>query len=198
MQIDPANLSSGECYKLLVASLVPRPIAWVMTRSAAGKPHLAPFSYFGAVTASPPTLMLGVDRRRGLPKVTTRNLLKTREAVVHIPDHTLAQVMVDSSAEAEPEVDQLAALGLHTVAGAAVSVPRLAAPKVAFECQLEQHLEVGSASSDVLLLRVVHFHLADEILVDGQPDPILLGAVARLGGNAYCDTRSAYDVSRRT
>src|ERR1700722_12841008 len=56
MIVSPSELPYSESYNLLISSVVPRPIAWVSTVSAAGQPNLAPFSFFNAVCADPPLL----------------------------------------------------------------------------------------------------------------------------------------------
>jgi flavin reductase (DIM6/NTAB) family NADH-FMN oxidoreductase RutF len=44
--IDPSNLDPQSVYKLLIGSVVPRPIAWTSTVSREGVRNLAPFSFF--------------------------------------------------------------------------------------------------------------------------------------------------------
>ena len=196
MQLDPQQLSSSDRYKLIISTIVPRPIAWISTTSPEGVVNLAPFSYFGAAAASPPLLMVSIGRRNGQPKDTARNILATREAVVHIPDRSLAESMVQTSAELDSAHSELDLIGLRVTPSCKIGVPRLVDAKVAFECVLHQHLEVGDGPGDLFLLRAVYFHISDDILVDGLPDPAKLGAVGRLGGDAYCDTTAPFDLVR--
>ncbi|CAA9441643.1 MAG: Nitrilotriacetate monooxygenase component B [uncultured Rubrobacteraceae bacterium] len=46
MIIDPSGLDPQSVYKLLIGSVVPRPIAWTSTVSREGVRNLAPFSFF--------------------------------------------------------------------------------------------------------------------------------------------------------
>ncbi|MDJ0520468.1 MAG: flavin reductase family protein [Planctomycetota bacterium] len=196
MQIDPSTLTPKDAYLLMTACLVPRPIGWASTVSADGVPNLAPFSYFGGVSSSPMTVMLSVGRRRGRPKDTGANLLATEEAVLHIATRSLADAMVATSAEAEPDVDEFALAGLTAVPSERVAPPRIAEAAIAMEAVLRHHMEVGAGPVDMFLLEVVRLHLEDDVLVDGRPDPARLAAVGRLGGTAYCDTSYPFHIAR--
>jgi flavin reductase (DIM6/NTAB) family NADH-FMN oxidoreductase RutF len=196
MQIDPQSLSPRERYRTLIACLIPRPIAWVSTLDRNQLANLAPFSFFGGVTAQPPTVMLSVGRRRGEQKDTARNVLATREAVIHIPHRRLAEAMVATSAEVAPEVDEFTLVGLATAPAIRVKPPRLADAAIALESRLVKHLEVGTGPSDLFLLEVVQLHLADTYLDAGLPMPQKLAAVGRLGGDEYCDTTRVFSIPR--
>jgi flavin reductase (DIM6/NTAB) family NADH-FMN oxidoreductase RutF len=196
MRIDPSEQTTPDNYKLMIASVVPRPIGWVSTLAADGTLNLAPFSYFGAVTAAPPTLFLSVGRRRGERKDTARNLLDTGEGVVHVPHRPLAEAMVKTSVEAAPDVNEFDFAGLGQVPSDRVRPPRVAGAAIAFECRVGQHLEIGAGPNDVFLLEILLVHLADDILSAGLPDPAKLAGVGRLGGNGYSDTSAPFFIAR--
>jgi flavin reductase (DIM6/NTAB) family NADH-FMN oxidoreductase RutF len=196
MELDPTTLRGPDRYRLLIACLLPRPIAWVSTLSPQGTANLAPFSFFAGVTSHPPTVMLSVARRRDQPKDTSRNLIATGECVIHIPPRALAEAMVATSAEVGPEVDEFALVGLEQALSFAVRPPRVAAAPIAMECRLSQHLQVGTLPTDVFLLEIVHLYVSDEVLDSGLPDPVRLAAVGRLGGEQYCDTHEVFTIAR--
>ncbi|MFM8385780.1 MAG: flavin reductase family protein [Planctomycetia bacterium] len=197
MQVDTQGLAPGAAYRLMIACLVPRPIAWASTLSARGEPNLAPFSYFGGVSSQPPLVMLSVGRRRdGSRKDTAANLLATREAVLHIPDRAHAAAMVATSAEVAPGVDEFGLAGLARVPSAHVRPARVAGAPIAMEGVLERHMEVGDGPVDLFLLRLLCFHVDDALLVDGLPDPARLAALGRLGSDAYCDTAHPFSLPR--
>ncbi len=198
MQIDPASLSPRDAYHLMIACVIPRPIAWTSTVDAEGRPNLAPFSFFGGVTSNPMTVMVSVGRRGGAEKDTGANLKATGEAVVHICTRPLAEEMVATSAEAAPGVSEFALAGLQPAPSTKVKPPRVEGAAVAMEARVAHHLEVGEAPVDLFLLEVVHLHLDPALLVDGRPDPALLRAVGRLGGAGYCDTAAPFEVRRPT
>ena len=196
MLVDPAQLPARDAYRWLIACLIPRPIAWVSTLSEAGVPNLAPFSFFGGLTSDPPLVMVSVGRRKGARKDTAANLLAVREAVIHIPDRPHAAAMVATSAEVGAEVDEFDLARLTKAPALRVKPWRVAEAPIALEAVLERHLELGNGPVDVFFLRVVLFHVADHLLVDGLPDPARLAAVGRLGGEHYCDTAQPFRVPR--
>lgn len=102
MELDPATLSPADAYRWTIACLVPRPVAWVSTLGPAGRPNLAPFSFFGGVSSDPPIVMVSVGFSRGRRKDTATNLLATGEAVVHVAHRALAETMVATSAWTPP------------------------------------------------------------------------------------------------
>jgi flavin reductase (DIM6/NTAB) family NADH-FMN oxidoreductase RutF len=104
--------------------------------------------------------------------------------------------MVQSSAELEPDVDEITLTGLDAVPGLRVTAPRLRDAAIALECKVLQHLEIGQKQSDVFFIEVVYAHIADDVLDGPLPDPGKLAAVGRLGGNSYCDTAAPFFVER--
>lgn len=197
MQIDPRALDRRTAYLWLTSSLIPRPIAWITTTDPSGVLNLAPFSFFGGVTSDPMTVMVSIGRRSdGTHKDTARNLLASGEGVVHIPTHDEAELMVASSAGFAPDRSEVEALGLVTAPSVDVAVPRLADARLALEARSVRHLEMGRGPVDVFFLEILRIHAADEIVLDDLPDPARLGAVGRLGGSGYCDTRVPFAVER--
>lgn len=196
MQLDPAEMDRRYAYRLLTACVIPRPVGWISTLSATGAANLAPFSFFGGVTSDPPTVMISVGRRKGEHKDTARNLLDTKEAVVHIAHRALASQMVATSAEVAADVDEFDLAGLSRFPGTVVKPFRIVEAAIAMECQVVFHQEVGNGPVDLFLLEIVRFHLDDRFLQDGLPDASKLAAVGRLGGAEYCDTTKTFAVER--
>ena len=196
MEIDLRTLSPQEAYRLLITLVVPRPIAWVSTLDAEGRPNLAPFSFFGGVTTHPPIVMVSIGRRDGRPKDTAANLLATGEGVVHVCHRPLAPQMVATSANPDAETDEFELAGLTKAPSVRVGAWRIAEAAVALEAKVERHLEIGAGPNDVFLLEVVHAHVDDAFVVAGHADPAKLEAVGRLGGSHYCDTASPFEVVR--
>lgn len=172
-----------DIYRLLSSLIVPRPVAWVATLGEQGTVNLAPYASFQGVP-SPPTLVLGVSRRKdGSLKDTHRNLRERGEAVVHLADHPLLGAMHASAEEVGPEVSELERLGLRTEPSSVVAPPRLAGAPAALECRLNREVPLGP-SSDLLLLDVLLVHVAEHIWNGGAgcADPEKWEPVARLNG----------------
>ncbi len=194
MEVDPNDLDRRNAYYYMTASVVPRPIGWASTVSEAGVVNVAPFSFFNAVCADPPMVMLTNGRRRGERKDTANNLLATKEAVIHIPTRPLAEAMVQTSAGLPPEESEMEFAKLTAAPSKRVKPPRIAEAAIAMETKLVQHLEIGNGT-DLFLLEVVYFHFDDAVLVDGLPDPTKLAAVGRLGGIRYCETTDVFEIA---
>ncbi|RMH02136.1 MAG: flavin reductase family protein [Planctomycetota bacterium] len=196
--LDPATLDRRRAYRLLTAVLVPRPIAWVTTRSPAGVVNAAPFSFYGGISSDPPLLGLGVGRRRdGSRKDTARNALETGELVVHLAETDHLDQLVATSAEYPPERSEPEALGLGLEPGERVAVPGLAGTRVRLECRLDRHLELGRGPVDFLIAEVLAFRLDPSLLgADGLPDEAALHPVGRLGGRLYAPVGERIELPR--
>jgi len=199
LSIQPEEMAARDFYRLLTSLVVPRPIAWVSTVGADGTPNLAPFSFFNAVSGSPPTLMVSIGQRHGRPKDTLRNIQETGEFAVHIVSENLAQAMNLSSGEYAYEVDEFERSGLDCVACTDIRPPRIASARAAFECRLTQTVPVQGSTSTMVLGLVLRVHLGRELLrPNGQADARLLRPVARLGGNEYAHLGPVFSMERPT
>ena len=200
MEADPATRSHGANYHFLTSAVMPRPIAWVTTLDpATGVVNAAPFSWFNAVCAEPPMLMLAIQRRSdGAPKDTLRNLRATGECVVNVAPKALAREMVRTSGDYPPEVSEVLEAGLATAPSAKVRPPRLAGSPVHFECRLHQEIPLGPAqATSLVLLEAVHLAADDGVLdARGNVDPARLTLVARMGGAEYLDTERHFTMQR--
>src|SRR5262245_26819747 len=129
MILDPAKSSVREVYLMLISSVVPRPIAFVSTRSAAGVTNLAPFSYFNGVSSKPPivSVSIGYRRWRGaiVKKDTLRNIEETGEFVVNVATEALLAQVNQSSAEYPPDVSEISEVGLTPLPSDLVKPPRI-------------------------------------------------------------------------
>lgn len=197
LSLDPDQLDRKERYLLMVSSVIPRPICWISTISGEGITNLAPFSFFGAVSSDPPTVMLSVGRRRdGSHKDTARNLLDTSEGVIHICQQQEGATMVASSEGLPPGQSEIDHLALATVASDQVRPPRLRDGAIALEAKVVHHREQGNGPVDLFLLEAVRFHLRHDLLVDRLPDAGQVEALGRLGGSLYCDTSTPFIIER--
>lgn len=191
MKIIAAEQSKQDNYKLMIGSIVPRPIALVTSVSADGVANAAPFSYFNIVGVEPPLLMVSSMRKpHGVMKDTAVNVTTTKEFIVHVVSKDIVEQTNTTSLEAPPDVDELEMAGLATIAGEHVQVPRIRDARIAMECRLVQHLPVGmdaggSPTSDVLIGEVIAFHIDDDLYADGRIDVDRLQPISRLAGVTY-------------
>jgi flavin reductase (DIM6/NTAB) family NADH-FMN oxidoreductase RutF len=197
LSFDPATLSVRENARLLMSIVVPRPIGWASTISADGVLNLAPFSYFNAVESNPPMVMLSMARRKGEHKDTLRNIQETGEFVVNIADESLAEALMMTSGEYEPEVDEFEVAKLTTAPSIAVRPPRVALAPAALEVKLTQLVPVTETGYTLAIGRVVFFHVRDGLLrANGLVDPQLLRPLARLGGDEFATLGRIFELPR--
>ncbi|SFJ15283.1 NADH-FMN oxidoreductase RutF, flavin reductase (DIM6/NTAB) family [Paenibacillus sp. UNC496MF] len=198
--IDPDALSERDNYKLMIGSIIPRPIAWVTTLTPSGTVNAAPFSYFNIVTANPPLVSISVGRRDGAMKDTSRNAAALGEFVVHIPDERNVGAMNRTAAALGPEESELDAAGLTAVPSEAVRVPGIAEAAVRLECVLERIVPLGgteeSPASDLLIGRIVRYHFRDGVYDAGHIDPAALRPVSRLAGTGYAKLGEIFHLDR--
>ena len=201
---DPAEHEPGNLYKLMVGTIVPRPIAWVSTVDANGVRNLAPFSFFTGVCANPPVIAFcPVNRGNpapGMPlrKDTLRNIHETGEFVVNIVPERLAAQMNVTSADVPADVDEFELAGLTALPGVIVGAPRVAEAPVHMECNLLQVVEVspGPLGGNIVLGQVVRFHVRHDLLKNYRIDPDKLDAVGRMAGATYSRTRDRFELER--
>ncbi|SFF21137.1 NADH-FMN oxidoreductase RutF, flavin reductase (DIM6/NTAB) family [Paenibacillus catalpae] len=201
IRIDPEEISERENYKLLTGTIIPRPIALVTTLSEDGVLNAAPFSYFNIVTADPPLISVSVQRKKGIPKDTSRHAIARGEFVVHIADEAYVEKLNVTAANLPPEESEVALAGLTAVPSEHISVPGIAEAKVRLECVLEQAIPLGGTAeapaADLLIGRVVRYHL-DEAVVDERRhvDAAALQPVSRLAGSSYAKLGEQFEVER--
>ena len=184
-------------YKLLVDSIVPRPIAFVSTVSPEGVNNLAPFSFFNAVCADPPTILF-CPTNRTPAKDTLANVRATGEFVVNIVGEDIAEKMNLCSGEYPPGVDEFQLSGLTPAPSDLVKPPRVKEARVNMECKVLQIIPINDKpwGGNVVLGQVIRFHVDDGLLKDSRIDAGKLLAIGRLGSNEYSRTRDRFELVR--
>lgn len=193
---DFAELDARQRYKLLIGTVIPRPIAFVTTLSKDGRRNAGPFSFFNVLTHDPAILAIGVENYAdGRMKDTSRNIRDTEEFIVHIVDDALAAQMAICAIKFGPDVDELAEAGLETVPGTAVRAPRILSAPAALECRRYMTLEVGKAR-EIILGEVVGVHVRADAVDPAtlHIDQLAMDAIGRLGGHSYARTRDQFDI----
>ena len=183
-----ADLSARERYQLLVSLVVPRPIAWVSTFSAAGAANLAPFSYYMAVSPTPLLIAVSIGHRQGAPKDSLRNVRETRAFCVNVVTEQHLEAMNASSGEYGPEIDEFAHAGLAMATAESVHAPYVADAPAVLECHLYRDVDLGDAANGLIIGEVRRVRVqADLLKLEGRltVDSEALKPVARLAGEDY-------------
>lgn len=195
------DLTERELYKLLVNTVMPRPIALVTTRDAQGRANAAPFSFFNLFSHAPPLVVLGIEGRAEPTrpfKDTLANIRASGEFVVNLVDRALAVAMQICAAEFPPDEDEIAAAGLASAPGRAVSAPRLVASPVQLECRETVSLAVGRRGRMLVVGEILHIHARDGAVDERlRVDVDALDLIGRLHGEDwYATTRDRFREPR--
>lgn len=199
MHIDLATLSERERYKLLMSSVLPRPIALVTTIDAQGRVNAAPFSCFNIMGASPATVVLGIDSRSsGVVKDTVGNVHSTAEFVVNLVGESMVEQMSLCGSALPAGQNELEHAGLTPVASVQVRPPRVAESPISLECRRTLALDIGNERS-IIIGNIVHYHIQDQYY-DAERGYVLaekMGLVARMHGRTwYARTTDLFEVER--
>lgn len=191
MLIDFDDLSASQVYFNLIQTLIPRPIAWVLSENAAQGYNLAPFSYFSAVCSDPPLLMISVGKKPdGSHKDTRANIEKRHDFVVHIAHREMLEALNESSATLPPEVSEVEKLGLATEPFEGFRLPRLSGCRIAYGCECHEIQEIGCAPQSLIFGRIQKMYIDDAICEQDAKGRFKVNAkrldpLGRLGANEY-------------
>jgi flavin reductase (DIM6/NTAB) family NADH-FMN oxidoreductase RutF len=197
---DLATMSKADGYKLLASVILPRPIAWVVSRDAAGVINAAPFSFFNILSSDPPAIAIGFSPapdRDG--KDSLSNILTHGQFVINLVSEELATAMNITATNAPRGTDETHLAGLELLPSTIVDVPRIAASPVALECTFLQTLNLGG-SSTILFAKIVYVHVRTSAFSDLAHlhiDPSQMHLIGRMhGGGGYCTTRDIFTIDR--
>lgn len=199
MEFDFTTLPPKDRYRLLIGSVVPRPIALVTTLDEQGVPNAAPFSFFNCFSHDPPIVALGMElRAEGGLKDTVRIIRATREFVINLVSEAIAERMNVCAVDFPEGIDELSEAGLTAVPSSAVKPPRIAESPVNMECKLIEELRFGEAGKrSIVLGEVLRFHIRDEVLTPrGHVDLDAMKPVGRLAGSGYIRLSDRFDMKR--
>ena len=197
MKIDPPNFEGFN--RVLTGVVVPRPIAFVSSMSAAGLVNLAPFSFFNAVAYDPPTIVFSSSRHAGdKRKDTLANIEETGEFVVNVVVDAIAEAMNRTAAEYPTEVNEFAIAGLTPVPSDVVRPPRVAESPANMECRLNQVVPIGQGRHQhgLVIGEIVLLHIRDDIIQGHRINHQKLQPTGRLAGNMYCHTADVFEMVR--
>ena len=82
MILDYSEINDLNRYKIMSDTVVPRPIAWIVTEDE-GVINAAPFSYFIPISSNPAAIIVAIGQKEpGVPKDSLANILKHKKATI--------------------------------------------------------------------------------------------------------------------
>ena len=189
MHIDMATLSPIQSYALMTQTVIPRPVAWILTQNSDDSYNLAPFSYFNGLSSDPPMIMISVGLAPdGSLKDTRVNIEARREFIVHIAHREMATAMTQSSATMPPNESEVDMLNLPLAEMPGSNLPRLADCRIAYACEYDSvHMIKDQA---IVFATLKHLYAADSVVGKDAKGRMTVSAVdvdplGRLGGGEY-------------
>ena len=182
MHYQPGVANPAFRHDPFLALVVPRPIGWISTLSAAGVVNLAPYSFFNAVSGSPPMVMFSSST----PKDSRRNAESRGEFVANLATFDLRHAVNLTSAALLPEESEADLAGLELAPSRLIATPRVRRAPIALECRyvktvLLQALDGSVMQSALVIGQVVSAFIDDELIVEGMVDLSRIGVLSRLG-----------------
>jgi flavin reductase (DIM6/NTAB) family NADH-FMN oxidoreductase RutF len=190
VQFDPSAMKTRDFYRVLNSVVVPRPIAWVCSRSADGVENLAPHSFYTVACVDPPVVQFtSVGRKDSL-----NNIEATRDFTVSLTPEALFEQVNATSTDFPPDASEAEHTGVRLEPADVVAAMRVADSPVALECRL--HGTVSFGDSTVVFGRVLAISAWEETVRDGRPRIEHLHPLARLGGNEWSTIGEIKEIPR--
>ncbi|MBO0439966.1 flavin reductase family protein [Candidatus Enterococcus ikei] len=196
-------LSAKQAYKFLSGSIIPRPIAWVTTLNKNHETvNAAPFSFFNAAASDIPLVTLSILRRDGEIKDTARNIIDTKELVIHLVNDQVVESMNQTAASLTADQSEIIINKIETTASNSVTVSGIKAAPIRMEARLHQYVPIKNHDdqiiTDLFIVEITDFYF-DEAIFDQESEYILpevFKPIARLAGNTYAHIDSLFDLKR--
>ena len=189
MHIDMSTLKPIQAYALMTQTVIPRPVAWILTQNSDDSYNLAPFSYFNGLASDPPMIMISIGLAPdGSLKDTRVNIDARKEFIVHIAHREMATAMTRSSATMPPNESEVDMLNLPLAEMPGSNLPRLADCRIAYACEYDSvHMIKDQA---IVFATLKHLYAADSVVGKDAKGRMTVNAVdvdplGRLGGGEY-------------
>ena len=202
MELNFSDFSSHQIYHLMTQTIIPRPIAWVLTDSGEKNYNLAPFSYFSAVSSAPPLMMFSAGKKpSGEIKDTVKNVVNTKQCVIHIASQEDADLVTATAATLEHGDSEVLANEVELVEFTGFALPRIKHCNIAYGCELFEVKEIGDTPQSLVFVQVKTLHINDEVVSLDAKQRLKVFAdkvspLARLGGGEYAGITEPFAMVR--
>ena len=188
---DLLHIDEDTRYKLLTSTIVPRPIAWIMTKGKDGYLNLAPFSFFNLITSDPPLIFISIGRRdENTLKDTTKNILENKEFVINIPSKEFAKLIKLTGKALPYGESEVEKFNIPVENSFSISVPRVKNIPFALECILEKHFTLGDPKDpmDIIVGKILYVYANENYLKNPK------GILGRLGGKSFAVINEIFEI----
>jgi flavin reductase (DIM6/NTAB) family NADH-FMN oxidoreductase RutF len=171
----------NETYKLMAQTILPRPIAWVVTEDE-GVVNIAPFSYFIGLSSEPASVLISVGHKvDGTPKDTLANIRKHQKCTICMVQESDLEKMHFSSKGLAKEQSEATLFEIETQRVVKGYPPMIKGVPCAYFCTLNQEIDLGGGTTIPLVLNVHEIFVDDAIISDKESLSISFNPVARIG-----------------
>ena len=202
MELNFSDFSGNQIYHLMTQTIIPRPIAWVLTDSGEQSYNLAPFSYFTAVSSAPPLMMFSAGKKpTGEIKDTVKNVINTKQCVIHIASEQDADLVTATAATLEHGESEVTVNDIELVEFAGCDLPRIKNCHIAYGCELYEVQKMGEAPQSLVFVKVKTLYVNDEVISLDAKQRLKIHAdkvapLARLGGGEYSGITAPFAMVR--
>ena len=203
MQIKLEELATPQVYFTMTQTILPRPIAWLLTENGDASYNLAPFSYFNAVCSDPPLVIVSIGKQDdGRDKDSIRNIRERHEFVIHIASCDQLAALNQSSATLPPGESEVEASDLELTKVMGFRMPRLSDCKIAFFCERHDIQMIGSKKQQSLLFaEIKEIYVADDCAEINDQGRLKIHAdkiqpLSRLGASEYASFGEVLSIKR--
>jgi len=184
MILDYSKLEPSKRYGVMSQSVIPRPIAWIVTQSGDGVVNVAPFSYFIPLSSNPASLIVSIGHRAdGTPKDTLRNIRESKKCTICMVDSAHLEQMHFSSKDLAPQESEASYFDIKLKEIEPNFPPMIEATPVAFFCELLQEVELRDSKTIPLIVEIKKQFIDDKIISDKERLKIDYSPIARVGKN---------------
>lgn len=182
MIVDYADKALTQRYQLMAQTIIPRPIAWIVTQNEKGILNIAPFSYFMGLSSEPPSMIISIGHKSdGSLKDTLKNIRESKKCTICMVDEAYLTKMHQSSQELASEHSEAQTFDIETKNVVAGFPPMVEGAKNAFFCEFLQEVELKGSKTIPLIVEIKEQYIADEIIVDKEKLRLEYSPIARVG-----------------
>jgi flavin reductase (DIM6/NTAB) family NADH-FMN oxidoreductase RutF len=181
MLLDYSELNSTNIYKLMSQTIIPRPIAWIVTQNSQGVFNIAPFSYFTPLSSSPATVIVSIGHKSdGEPKDTLANIRNSKKATICFVDERDLEDMKNSALELAHHESEIEKFNIKTENILNEYPPIVKDVQSAMFCEFKQTIDIEGATVPVIL-EVKSQYIDDSRVVDSEKLYLNIENISRIG-----------------